>query len=163
MGCAGTQDVPPGLHRHWEMTSTKAKPSWFKALLNVRVSALGWAVTAADQGGPGRHGNLAGIQRHLEVPVGGGLGPGPHLGAGGDLPAGHGVDLIVDHDDSDCDVPAGGVEQMVSADGHAIPVPGKDDDPAGRPGGLQPDGCGDGAAVEDLEDVGMDINGNPGA
>ena len=82
---------------------------------------------------------------------------------GSDLPPGHGIDLIVDHDDGDVDVPAGGVEKVVAPDGQAVPVPREDDDLAGRPGGLQPDGRGDGAAMENFEDIGMDVNRDPGA
>ena len=107
--------------------------------------------------------HLAAVERFLQVAVRSGLGPRSHLRAGRDLPAGHGVDLVVHQDDGDVDVPPRGVEKVVPPDRQAVPVAGENHDLAGRPGGLQPDGRRDGAAVEDLEDVRVDVHGNPRA
>jgi hypothetical protein len=119
---------------------------------------------AADRGGPAdRSGHSAAVQRSLQVPVGGYQRPRPHLCAGSHLPSGHGIDLIVDQDHGHVDVPASGVEQVEASDSQTVPVSGEGDDFTGRLGGLQTDGREDGAAMEDFEDVGVHVNGNPGA
>ncbi len=55
------------------------------------------------------------------------------------------------------------MEQMEAPDGQAVPVSREDHHLARRPGSLQPDGRGNRPAMEDLEDVGMHINRDPGA
>jgi hypothetical protein len=164
LGGAGTQDVPPGLHRTLGDDLHKGKALMGQSLLKGSGERLRMGCgAAADHGGPRRDSDLAAVQRFFEVAVRGGLGPRPHLRAGSDLPPGHGIDLIVDHDDGDVDVPAGGVEQVEPPDSQTVPVSREDDDLAGRPSGFQPDGGGDGAAVKNLEDIGVDVNGDPGA
>jgi hypothetical protein len=79
------------------------------------------------------------------------------------LPTRHSVELIVHHDDGHVDVAAGAIEQMVAPDGQAVPVPGEGDNLARRLGGLQPDGGRDDASMQDLQNIGMDINSNPRA
>jgi len=44
------------------------------------------------------------------------------------LPARHPVDTVVENDGGDINIPPGGVNEMIPADGHGVPVPHDHDD-----------------------------------
>ena len=80
------------------------------------------------------------------------------IGSGGrGLAAGHGVDQIVDADDFEIDVAAGGVDQMIASDGREIAVTGVDDYVQLWIRQLEAGGEGNGAAVRGVERIQLDV------
>src|SRR4030066_292219 len=68
------------------------------------------------------------VEGRFKVAEGGSRKGGPFGGWRGHLPAGHGVVEVIDADDRDVDVPPGGVDEVVAADGDDVAVAAEDDD-----------------------------------
>ncbi len=119
-------------------------------------------VAAGGEGGAGagrQQGDVKGAV-HVAVGRGGGL---VAVGRGGRiLAAGHAVDIVVEGHDGEAEVAARRMDEVVAADGGAVPVAGEDDDVELGVGKLDAGGEGDGAAVGGVDGVEVQIPGGAG-
>ena len=114
-------------------------------------------VTPGGKGGAGAGRQERNVKGAVQVAVGGGGGLVAGGGGGGILAAGHAVDVVVEADDREAQVPAGGVDQVVAADGGAVAVTGEDDDVQLGIGHLDARGKGDGPAMGGVDGVEVQI------
>ncbi len=128
------------------------------------LGGLGHVVGGAPGGvgGAGAHGQRGQVEGTVDAAVGGRGGEGAGGRGGRELAAGHAVDVVVEHDHGEVDVPAGGVDQVVAADGGAVAVAGDDDDGELGLGHLDARGEGDGPAMGGVQGVVVHIAGGPG-
>ncbi len=119
-------------------------------------------VGPGHEGGLGPEGQADRVERRLERPEGCRLGHLALLGGGRVLALGQPVDLVVEEEDGDVDVPAQRVDEVVAADGEGVAVTGDDPDVEVGTGHGQPGGHGRGPAVDGVEPVGVHVIGKAG-
>src|SRR3990172_4373808 len=104
-------------------------------------------------------GDLNGTQRIIERSEGGGLGHLPELRRRRVLPFRQAVDPVVEEENLNIDVPAQGMDQVVSADAQPVPVSGDHPDVQLRPADLEAGGNGRGTAVNRVKPIGVHVVG----
>ena len=97
----------------------------------------------------------------LDRSVRGSLRDGSQFGGRGILPLGHTVNLVVEEHQIDVDVPADGVDEMVTADSQRVTVAAHLPDAEIRIGDLHSGRDRGGAAVDAVEPVGVHIVRKP--
>ena len=115
------------------------------------------AVTACDVGGPVHDGTGDGVNRGLNAAERGALGAHAVAAGGRNLASGEAIDLVVHHDVGQVDVATGGVSEVVAADAVAIAVPAGDEYGEVVVGELGASGDSQGAAVEGVHPVGIEV------
>ncbi len=124
-------------------------------------------VVAVHVQGPGHEGRLGSerqrhrVERVVDRPVGRRLGHLSRLRGRGVLALGQPVDLVVEQQDLDVDVPSQGVDEVVATDGEGIAVTGDHPHRQVGAGGCDPGGDGRGPAVDRVHPVGADVVGEP--
>ena len=110
----------------------------------------------------GSDGEFGDVEGGVGVAVGGGGCFGACWGAGGELPAGHAVDVVVHDDVGHVDVASTGVDEVVAADGGAVAVAADEDDVHFRFGHFYAGGKGGGSSVGGVQGAAVHVAGYSG-
>ncbi len=112
-----------------------------------------------DEGRAGADGQLADVEDRVGVAVGSRRGFGARGSGGGELAAGHAVDVVVEDDVGHVDVAPAGMDEMVPADGGAVAVAAHDDNRHFRFGHFDAGGKSGGATMGGMKGAHVDVAG----
>ena len=114
-----------------------------------------------DEARPRRLGQPAEIEGRLDLARTEPWSPGRPAPWWGELTPGHAVGLVVEQDAGDVDVAPAGVDQVVAADGRAVPVTGEHHHGEVGPGHLDAGGEGQRPAVDGVHGPQIDVADGP--